>query len=135
MSGSPSTGSTNLLRAGGFSMMELMLVMIVVSILSTLVLLSIEPSRKRAADAAVKSDLRAAMFAEEAHFADGLTYVAFAVGPGGAVTTPEFRASVGVSVTATVTGSQVMIVGSHGKANHAWCVSSASGGVVAGNTC
>ena len=129
------TRSTNLRRADGFSMMELMIVMVVVTILAMIVLLRSGDSRGRAENVAIKSDLQHAMQAELSYYADQNAYVAFATGPGGAVTTPEFRASPGVSITATIAGSQLTIVGSHPSATTDWCLSSDSGGVVEGNTC
>ncbi len=119
----------------GFTLIELMIVVVIIGILATFAVQGFDRYRESSRNAAVKSDLRNAMAAEEAYFSDWLQYVAFSVGPGGSTTTPEFSASPNVSITATVTGTGVTIVGDHAATTTTWCMSTATGVIVEGGSC
>jgi type II secretory pathway pseudopilin PulG len=84
---------------------------------------------------AVKNDLRHALQVEEEVFANSQEYIAFSVGPGGSVANPPFQASVGVSVTVTVSGGTLMIVGQHMGSPTVWCISTHSDGFVEAAVC
>lgn len=119
----------------GFTLIELLMVIVIIGILATFSIQGYSRYRESARNAAVKSDLRNAMAAEEAYFSDWLTYVAFSVGPGGSTATPEFNASPQVSVTASLAASGIMIVGDHAATTTTWCMSTGGGKIVEGSSC
>ena len=122
-------------RRNGFSLIELLVTVSFIAILASIALPRFPLVRQLATDAAVKSDLQNAMKVEEIYFADNGGYVAFAVANGGADEAMDFDASNGVSVTATLVGTGVRVVGSHSSSDNSWCISSESGKVVEGASC
>lgn len=70
------TAARRRLRAdGGFTLVELLVVLIVIGILILIAVASYLGFRERAADAAAKANLRAAIPAVEAYYSNGSTYV------------------------------------------------------------
>lgn len=119
----------------GFTLIELLIVVVVLGILAIISVQGLEGYRRRALSAAVKTDLRNAMAAEEGYFADYGAYTAFSVADGGSVSAPDFTASQQVSITATLVGSGIRIEGSHAASTETWCISTVSGKVVEGSGC
>jgi hypothetical protein len=103
--------------------------------LATIALNRFRNVSRQSIDATIKSDIRNAMTAEEAYFADQGAYIAFSVTSGGSATELEFDASPGVSVTTTLEGAGIKIVGSHPASTESWCLSTASSEIVSGTTC
>lgn len=122
-------------RRAGFSIIELLVVMSIVAILASIAVPRFTSVTEGSQEAAVKSDVRNALSAQEQYFVDNGTYAEFDVEPGGSVEVPTFRASPGVSVTATMDGSDVKIVGSHLATSSTWCMNSSSGSLVRGDDC
>jgi prepilin-type N-terminal cleavage/methylation domain-containing protein len=61
-------------RQGGFTLVELMIVVLIVTILITIAMATFPATRGRAQDRDAQADLRNALSAEKAHFADHEAY-------------------------------------------------------------
>lgn len=59
---------------GGFTLVELVIVVVIIGLLATIAIPKFTATRDRALVAAMKSDLRNLVTAEESYFADNLTY-------------------------------------------------------------
>lgn len=123
------------IRRGGFSIIELLVVMSIIALLGSIAIPRFTGATERSFEATVKSDVRNALSAQEIYYLDNGSYAAFDLEPGGSVDEPDFSASAGVSVTATTDGSTVRIIGSHQSSDTTWCMSSNSGAVVEGEEC
>lgn len=122
--------------ARGFTLLELLIAIVIIGILAAVSFTGLNGYRERAYHAAVKTDLRNALSAEEGYFADNGTYVAFTVTNGGTVTPPDFTASQAVTITATLVGAGLRLEGSHAAASGpGWCLSTATGRLVEGTGC
>jgi len=131
----PSPTHPSVHSRAGFTLIELLIVIVVIGILALISVQGFEAFRTRALDAAVKSDLRTALVAEEAYFSENGEYVAFSVSGGGSAAELEFTASPQVDVAATRVGKFVRIEGKHGASDNEWCVHSSDGVVVEGTGC
>jgi Tfp pilus assembly protein PilE len=120
----------------GFTLIELMVVAAFVVILAAIAVPRIQSSVDRGYDATIKSDLRNAMAAEEAYYSENRVYVAFMAHDATWIDPPGFSPSEDAEIEASlVTGGGVMIVGRHPHARSAWCLSHASGDILAGESC
>lgn len=93
----------------GFTLVELLMVVVIIALLATIAIPRFSSTRDRALLAAMKSDLRNLVTAEESYFGDHVTYTGtlgtgFAVSPGVTVTFGTVTAS-GWSATAAHTGT------------------------------
>lgn len=124
-------------RAGerGFTLIELLIAVVVLGILISISVQGLNGFRQRAFNAAVKTDLRNAMAAQEGYFADRGIYAAFELKDGGSIEDPAFTASQQVTIVATQVGSGVRIEGSHSASPASWCISTVTGRVVEGTGC
>ena len=106
---------TNTTRRG-FTLIELLIVVVIIGILAAIAIPKFANTKTKAYTAAMKSDLRNLVTAEEAYFADSSKYTsAIASGPGGIGI--QFKNSTGVNTptiapgtgywTATVTHTQI----------------------------
>ncbi|MBI1722868.1 MAG: prepilin-type N-terminal cleavage/methylation domain-containing protein [Gemmatimonadetes bacterium] len=97
----------------GFTLIELLIVVVIIGILAAIAIPKFASTKEKAYIAAMKSDLRNIVTAEEAYFADYVTY-------GGTTTLIGFTPSTGVSIgaiTASGTGwsTTATHVGAAGK--------------------
>lgn len=96
----------------GFTLIELLIVVVIIGILAAIAIPKFSGTKQKAYVAAMKSDLRNLISAEEAFFADSVTYVTYDT------TKLKFRPSSGVSSpiivpgpgywSATVTHTQIL---------------------------
>jgi prepilin-type N-terminal cleavage/methylation domain-containing protein len=76
----------------GFTLIELLIVVVIIGILAAIAIPKFGATKDKAYVAAVKSDLRNLVTAEESYFADNVTYTT-------SLATTVFSPSVGVTVT------------------------------------
>lgn len=108
----------------GFSLIELLIVMLVISVLATIAMASYPYMRAKSGDAAAKSDLKNAAIFQEDFYATNQTYADQA----------ELDANFAGTENVTVTVISSDLGGYEMSANHAassetWCLSSADGAV------
>lgn len=117
------------LNEAGFTLLELLVVVIIVGILATVVIPRFARSRERTYDAAAKSDLRNAMSAQEAYFADYQSYTTDAGAAG-------FEPSPAVTITIpSADGLGYVMTAKHGSSANTYCINSDIGEIVTGTTC
>jgi type IV pilus assembly protein PilE len=132
---SPRIDSARRNPRGGYTLIELLVVVVFIAILATIALNRFRNVSRQSIDATIKSDIRNALSAEEEYYVDAGAYVPFSVTSGGSATELGFQASPGVSVTATLEGTGVKIVGSHPGSTESWCLSTATSEIVSGTSC
>ena len=121
----------------GYTLIELLVVVAFIAILSAIAVNRFRNVSRQSIDAAIKSDIRNALTAEERYYSDEGSYVAFSVMSGGSTTEPEFKASPGISITATIEGPGIKIVGTHAGLGDSWCLntSGSDSEIVSGTDC
>lgn len=109
----------------GFSLIELLIVMLVISVLATIALASYPYMRAKSGDAAAKSDLKNAAIFQEDYYATNQTYADQSAFDSG------FAGTDNVTVTVTSADDSGYEMSSiHGASTETWCLSSANGAVV-----
>jgi type IV pilus assembly protein PilA len=101
-------------REGGFTLVELLIVIIIIGILASIAIPIFLNQRNKAYDAAAKSDLKGMQVAEESYLSDFSTYTT-------AVTGTTSLTSEGFKPSSSTTNTVVGIVG-----GSSWCVKSVS---------
>lgn len=115
----------------GFTLLELLVVVIVLGIFVTIVVPRFASSREKAFDAAAKSELRNAMSAQESYFTDAQTYTT-EVGASGL----DLTSLPAVTVTIpSADASGYMMTAKHGSSPNTYCIDSDVGEIVPGTTC
>jgi prepilin-type N-terminal cleavage/methylation domain-containing protein len=109
----------------GFSLIELLVVILVISVLATIAIASYPQMRTKSGDAAAKSDLKNAVIFQENFYSTNQTYA----------DQSELDSGFGGTENVTVTVVSADDGGYEMSANHAassstWCLSSANGVVV-----
>ncbi len=89
-----------MLNRKGFTLIELLIVVVIIGILAAIAIPKFSNTKEKAYMAAMKSDLRNLVTAEEAFFADNTTYTTDKTA---AATGMNFTESAGVTVTVVVT--------------------------------
>ncbi len=124
--------STTKSGAEGFTLIELLIVVVIIGILAAIAIPQFTSTKEKAFDAAVQSDIRNLMTAEEAYFFNHQAYAAIAVAAGGAGDldgdgTPDFQASTNVALTVTAYRDGYKITAKHASSPNTWCVNSSAG--------
>jgi prepilin-type N-terminal cleavage/methylation domain-containing protein len=118
-------GKTLVRSKRGFTLLELLVVMLMISVLATIALASYPYMREKAGDAAAKSDLKNAAIVQEEYYGDNQTY---------ADQTELDAAFVGsANVTLTVVSADMggyEMSATHSASTSTFCLSSADGAVV-----
>ena len=92
------TGATNETRRSGFTLVELLVVVLIIGILATIAIPRYSKTKQRAYVASMKADLRNLITAQEKYFSDNTTYT---TDKGAAAL--DYTESAGVTVTITLT--------------------------------
>jgi prepilin-type N-terminal cleavage/methylation domain-containing protein len=99
----------------GFSLIELLTVVLIIGVLALIAIPQFSAQRKRGFEATLKADLRNAAAAEEAYFAQHQVYKA---GPLPNVTLPGYSKSAGISEMDAAVGTNTYLL----TATHSNCV-------------
>lgn len=125
-------------HAAGFTLLEILIVIIIVGILVAISIFRAGGAKQSALDASAKSDLRNMMTAQENYFTSTNAYVATSVPAGGSVDLnsdglTDFSGSRQVSLQVTAYSNGIQITARHASSSNVWCVNSsatnASGGL------
>ncbi len=115
----------------GFTIIELLIVMVVIGILATVVVPQFTTAKTKSFDAAAKADLRNMIVAQEDYFTDMQAYTDVSVPAGGRADldsdgTEDFRASQRVALQVTAYTDGFLITSEHAASPNTWCVNSSS---------
>ncbi|MEW1957556.1 prepilin-type N-terminal cleavage/methylation domain-containing protein [Kineococcus sp. NPDC059986] len=113
----------------GFTLVELLVVMIVVGILAAIAVPVFIAQKSKAADAAVKTDLRTIAQSEETYFTDYERYLAVSTTSSPTIIDPiRLSPDVSVQVKLNAAGSSYCIIGSSTRTSNVWVHVSDAGG-------
>ncbi len=126
------TGDADTRRSAGFTLVELLIVVVIIGILAAIAIPQFASTKEKAFDASAKSDLRNLMTAEESYFYDYAAYSAATQASAGAPfkdangndLTP---ASKGISGGAITQGSGYVATAAHSSSSSWWCVNTDNG--------
>jgi type IV pilus assembly protein PilA len=107
-------------NAKGFTLIELLIVVVIIGILAAIAIPRFASTKEKAFDAEAKSDLRNAMSAQEAYFADNQTYAA-------AMSSLAITTSTGVALGGGGSASGYTMTSKHGSSPKTWTIVVGSG--------
>ena len=116
-------------NTGGFTLIELLIVVVIIGILAAIAIPRFANTKGKAFDAAAKTDLRNAMTAQEAYFADAQTYTA---------TKGDLNLQESQGVTVAVSSADAsgyVMTAKHTGSSNTYCVDADDGEIVKGTTC
>jgi len=108
----------------GFTMIELLVVVVIISVLAAISIPIFLHNREKAVDASIKSDLRTVAQAEETEYADSRTY--FTALPSGVALSQDTTVTIALSGTVP---DAYCVVGSNPSASQSWVYVSNGGGL------
>lgn len=115
----------------GFTLIELLIVVVVMGILATIVIPRFNQFRERSYDAAAQADLRNAITAQEAYFADAGS---FTTDEGATGLNINLSPQIDLSVT-TPSAAAFTMTTKHSASDNTYCVNSDDGRILLAPTC